>query len=190
MTQQSANEQLSALMDGEIDSVSLEKLTPDETIRATWQRYHMISDIMHQRPVLSPHVDLTAKIANLLKNEPTVLAPTTHPIQAFLKPVAGVAVAASVAVMVVVGIQQYQSQAISPEQGPNIVVQSQTATPETTAVKQQPVVSRSAAIQPVQMEVQTSTRLNRYMMNHSEYQSNSSMHGVPHIRLVVTGVDE
>jgi sigma-E factor negative regulatory protein RseA len=71
------NERISTLMDGELD-----ERAADETIRAlrgegealeAWRTYHLISDAMRDTRLLS--AGFTARVAQRLANEPTVMAP-------------------------------------------------------------------------------------------------------------------
>jgi Anti sigma-E protein RseA, N-terminal domain len=101
-------EAISALMDGEVrdgDQFALDGWTRDEDLRATWGRYHLISESM--RGTLPRHMDpsLAAKIAAAIQDEPVMLAPDAPYNRPWLKPIAGMAIAASVATLAVVGIQ-------------------------------------------------------------------------------------
>ena len=68
-------EQISALVDGELDPSEtghyLSRLSSDGRIRATWETYHLIGDVL--RGDLGP--GCAAKVVHLLADEPTVLAP-------------------------------------------------------------------------------------------------------------------
>lgn len=101
-------EALSALMDGEChdtDTQALDGWSRDEGLRAAWGRYHLISECM--RGTLPRHMDpaLAGRIAVALRNEPAILAPDVSAPRPWLKPLAGMAIAASVATLAVVGIQ-------------------------------------------------------------------------------------
>jgi len=70
-------DRLSALMDGELDDRSaaeaIQALGSDREAVRAWRTYQLISDAMRQSRVLS--ADFTARVAERLKAEPTVLAP-------------------------------------------------------------------------------------------------------------------
>jgi len=186
-------ENLSALMDGETEGLHLNQITGNETSRETWRRYHLISDAMHQRPVMVSHADMSAKISALIKDEPAILAPVTRSIPRYLKPVAGIAVAASVATVAILGVQQYQNNTVTQGQMPVAVVQTQQPVAENVALaRQQPATRQpTAAVRPVQMEIQANAKINRYIINHNEYQSNVGVQGVmPHVRLVTIDANE
>ncbi len=69
--------QISALMDGELDDeelrIVLGKLKQDEALRADWEIYHMIGDGLRQTPVWGD--GFKERFAERLAAEPTVLAP-------------------------------------------------------------------------------------------------------------------
>lgn len=183
------NEKLSALMDGELDELNLNQIARDESAKATWHRYHLISDVLHQRQLLPVNLDLSAKISEMIKNEPAILAPVTKTTPHYLKPAAGFAVAASVAALAILGVQLYQSDVAGPSQVPVAEVQIQQPVRELLVVAPQPLPQpasqNNASVRPVQMEIQSNAKISRYIMQHNEYQSNVGMQGVmPHVRLV------
>lgn len=98
-------EQLSALMDGELErderAFLLRRLQHDGELKATWTRYHLMRDVMARRPGSTP-LDLSDRVMRALD------APTVQPVaadrQRWWRPMAGVALAASVAWMAVVAV--------------------------------------------------------------------------------------
>ncbi len=109
-------EQLSALMDGEAGGRQrelIDELLQEPELLETWSRYHLISDCLQQQvPAQMPtqiELDLSARVAKSLAQEPTILAPTRVPAR-LVKPVTGFALAASVAALAIFGIQQQQLQ--------------------------------------------------------------------------------
>ncbi len=101
-------EQLSAFMDGEIDGRHenlVDQLLKDPEMLDTWSRYHLISDCLKQ--CLPERIDnaLAENISKSLRKEPTVIAPGRFA-HTLIKPVAGFAIAASVAALAILGIQQ------------------------------------------------------------------------------------
>lgn len=95
-------EQLSCLMDGELDHKGQEflvrRLANDRAMTATWRRYHMVRACLHQE--MANGRCIADRVAAALADEP---APSSG-LPAWLKPVAGSAIAASVALMAIVGI--------------------------------------------------------------------------------------
>jgi sigma-E factor negative regulatory protein RseA len=184
------NEKLSALMDGELDELNLGQIARDESARATWHRYHLVSDVLHKRQLMPANLDFSAKISELIKNEPAILAPISRTRPAYLKQAAGFAVAASVAALAILGVQLYQNDIASPNQVEVAEVQPSQPVRELVVaapqpLPQQPVSQNNATVRPVQMEIQSNAKISRYIIQHNEYQSNVGMQGVmPHVRLV------
>lgn len=71
------SDQISALMDGELKDAEasnlLTNIRQNKELRQNWNDYHLIGDILRQTTVTTP--DLTDRISESLKSEPTVLAP-------------------------------------------------------------------------------------------------------------------
>lgn len=115
-----SKERISALMDNELPSEqSMKALLEDPSLSATWARYHLIGDAL--RDELPEYLDetLSQRIANALEQEPTILAPKPQrsflsvvqpKVKQFIQVAGQYGIAASVAVAVLVGIQQYQQQ--------------------------------------------------------------------------------
>jgi len=98
------NEELSRLMDGDLDDAALERVAADlrrPQSLATWACYHAIGDALRGCPQGSP--GFVARVSARLAAEPTVLAP--RPKAPGERPVArwAVAAAATVAAVGVVG---------------------------------------------------------------------------------------
>lgn len=191
-------EDLSAFIDGELEDGSsdrvIDRLLKEETDRDTWMRYHLIGESM--RRSLPSHLDrrLSASIAARLRDEPTVLSPARKPLPAYIKPLAGLAVAASVATIAVIGVQQQRQENAAGVQEPRVAtVQPDipaerafhpTARPASieTSRPAMPAVS-AAAQQPVQSRM--NPRLNNYLINYNEYHANAGMQGMlPYVRIV------
>lgn len=196
--------QISALMDGELDAMEAEKLLQDRTLKSTWHRYHIISDVLQNRTP-TPNLELSLRISELIKNEPAILAPTRKAMPAYLRPVAGIAVAASVATLAIMGIQQYRAGQLQTS-GPAVASVTDSAS-RTNTVPVAPVVAERSGVQPVMVTTRTAMpvvqpaerqvdvyqsgpdtlQISRYILNHNEYQSMAGVHGVtPHVRLVAT----
>ena len=106
----SNKEQLSALMDDEFDGLEknqVEQILKDPEALETWSRYHLISDSL--RGNLPEHLDreLAEKVSGAVAKEPAIVAPARLP-RTLAKPVAGFAIAASVAALAILGVQQQQ----------------------------------------------------------------------------------
>ena len=100
-------EHLSALVDGEISRETgrflVRRLGADDQLRATWTRYHLVRDCLRHQDGSIAGDDLCARVSRALVNEQPVKPPRALP-TSWLKPVAGLAIAASVALMAIVAV--------------------------------------------------------------------------------------
>lgn len=117
-----SKERISALMDNEqLYDQSIQSALKDSETQETWERYHIIRDVLHNDLPAQFDLDLSAKIAAAIEQEPTILAP--KPDRSKMNRVARLpqkagrvlhwagqyGIAASVAVAVLAGVQHYQS---------------------------------------------------------------------------------
>ena len=114
MTQK--HENLSAIVDGELqDDNLISELHSDAELSAKWQRYHLIRHGLRKEMPLHADFDISAQVAAALEQEPSIVAPKRTwrdlPVVASVIPLARqsgqLAIAASVAVAMVIGVQQY-----------------------------------------------------------------------------------
>ena len=179
-----ALQQLSAAMDLDDDggsshrhasnTDSLAKIMNDTELRGSWARYHMIGDAMRGQLPGRIDLELAAKVSAAIEAEPTVLA-TRRGVKMALKPLAGLAIAASVAALAVIGAQRIQTPVEINSQPP--VAQQRFQTPvEPASIS----VVRWDDVSPAAV-----SRLNSYMVNYSEYRSNLGVPGIlPYVRIV------
>jgi len=121
---ESSRENLSSLMDGELDrrgrKFLMRRLAKDADMKATWNRMHTVRACLRQERLAGQ--DLVARVAAVLDGDST---PSRSWPARFLRPVAGGAIAASVAVMAIVGINssmlEQRSAGTSPEDEPGFV---------------------------------------------------------------------
>jgi len=92
-----------------------EELLNDSHLSATWERYHLMGDVMRGETSDVINLDLSAQIATAIANEPTILAPKANhnftsklkaKVVQFAKPFGQMAIAASAAGLMVMGVQQ------------------------------------------------------------------------------------
>jgi sigma-E factor negative regulatory protein RseA len=100
-------EHISCLMDGEITRETgrflVRRLGADAALSATWARYHLVRDCLrHQEGGLAGE-SLASRVRQAIENESLPARPNRVG-GAWLRPVAGVAVAASVALMAIVAV--------------------------------------------------------------------------------------
>ena len=122
MTQQ--HEKLSAFMDGELDdSGFVDSIKNDSESLAKWRSYHVIRSGLRKEASVMPEFDITAQVAAALDQEPTVLAPKSkwkslpvvNKVVPLLRQSGQLAVAASVAAAVILGVQQVNQQPAAEE---------------------------------------------------------------------------
>jgi sigma-E factor negative regulatory protein RseA len=100
---ETSRENLSRFMDGELDRRGrrffVRRLAADADMKASWNRMHTVRACLHKEKLAGR--DLVARVASALAAEPK---PSRSLPARLLRPVAGGAIAASVAVMAIVGI--------------------------------------------------------------------------------------
>jgi sigma-E factor negative regulatory protein RseA len=182
-------------MDGECDALeaelALRRLAKDDDLQARWQRYVLISEALKNGLPNSIDTQFSGRLRDAIDGEspswPSVdLDPPTNGPRpsilagpnAWYKPAAGFALAVSVALVMVIGV----------DSGQPTRVDAGTAGPELSSTS---VVSTAAG--PRRAEVQNATpsgvnvnsRLDNYVVNHNEYLSTNSVHGMlPYVRMV------
>ncbi len=168
------NEKVSSLLDDEqrLDNTLLDSLLNDRETRAKWARYNLVSDVLNDRDQHKVDKAWFAELSEQLDKEPTVLFP--HVMRTFkqkaLKQIAGLAVAASVAMVAILAVQQNQPPATS-----GVLL----------SVAQGP--STSAGIKPVALRLNKAaeSKLSGYLVNHYEHSVTSRMQGLlPYMRIV------
>jgi sigma-E factor negative regulatory protein RseA len=168
----SVKEQVSACLDGELPERELpllsKRLGHDAELKATLTRYALISETLRTGEAVHLPEDFAATVMARIANEPA-----SEPVRRFsprmlqrLRPVAGIAVAATVAALAVFSVQQ--SGLIPPSS--EVVADTSTAlAPATVSEETDRYVvpsmpSTSSAFIPA-------TRLTNYVVAHSEYSS-------------------
>lgn len=184
-------EQISALLDGELPMAEqpllLERLARDPALRAVWVRYRLIGDGLRKH--LPDHVDLALaeRVMGAIETLPAQATGVPFAVRRAFKPLVGLAVAASVAVIAVLAVQQARVPAPGAAQvAANLPAQS--ARPVADAYRRvqgapwetQPGEAQPGTIQPPQVG-----RLNEYIVNHSAYAASGGMLGMqPYVRIV------
>lgn len=108
-------ETVSVLMDDETtEQQHLNSVVGDAEMSDTWSRYHLIRDTLKEESSSAVSIDLSASIAQAIEQEPTVLAPQPKSnvvtkfkakVVQFAKPVGQMAIAASAAGLMIIGVQ-------------------------------------------------------------------------------------
>jgi sigma-E factor negative regulatory protein RseA len=170
-------EQLSACLDGELPEgeldLMLKQVGRDAQLRASLGRYALIGEALRvQHPAAAP-TDFAKRVADAIAAEPAVdiSGQPARRIQStttrWLRPAAGFAVAAGVAAMAMLIVQQPQqddASATVASQGPSPATTVAENVPDAAASYIVPASTSSSGIVPA-------ARLTNYVVAHSEYSS-------------------
>jgi sigma-E factor negative regulatory protein RseA len=186
---QDLSESLSCFMDGELSdhSAILDKLNHCNETKSCWFRYHVIRDTLRDSRPASLSADFSTRVMQALASEPTVLNPRFSHYRAsfrrhMFKPVAGLAIAASVAAITVFTMQTFYM----PDSGLNVA--SNTSPAYTIAAASSD--DTSATHLPVTAsDKQYDDDLNSYLLEHMEHSEAGSVQSMmPYVRL--TGFED
>lgn len=197
------DEQLSALLDNALDAQQLQAFMQDlkrdpVADAETAQRYRLMGDAMRDEIDQSSFMDISASVSRAIERE------TSHGIEtavarkpfdlsalfnAWVKPVTGVAVAASVAVVTLVtfnNINQSPDAASSAQQQLALSTDSSNS-PAAQLQRVNPEIARNvrlaSTVEPAQKSLQQQKQLNIYMLQHSGYASQATLQGMmPYVR--------
>jgi len=107
-------EHISSLMDGEVNAETgrflLRRMGSDADLCATWARYHLVRDCLRHEDGAGYDTELCRRVNRALQDEPAVRA-GAWAARRWLRPVAGGAIAAVVALMAVVAVDPGQRSA-------------------------------------------------------------------------------
>ena len=166
-------EQLSALVDDELTGsehdLLFKRIENDDQLYQRLSRYQLISDALQSH--LPERVDPTfsRRVTGLLRSEPALSGYSR--LATLAKPLAGLAVAASVAVMAVMSIQSAR----------------QTSSPAETVASVPPTGGYLRVLDEPGNPVRppADRKLDIYLVNHNEYAVNHGMQGMlPYVRIV------
>jgi sigma-E factor negative regulatory protein RseA len=182
---QNNHETLSTIVDGElgsVDSQTLATIASDENSRSTWARYHLIGDVMRDNLTGVASPIFSEQLRAAVEREPTVLAPQRTKRQ-WLTPVAGFAVAASVATLAVIGIKQIEPS--SPDAADEVAIVAAAPNHNVAALPVQSVAQSPDVVDAVPATHDTQRRLNGYLVKFNEQRSSLGVPGVnPYVRIV------
>lgn len=175
-----AASQLSALVDGELADAEmnlvLRRLSRDGDAQGRWERYHLISDALQGHLPAALDADFATRLRQAIDQE-RLPQPAIRSLPAWYKPVTGFALAASVVLTALVGLQLTQPD-------PGLTPSNPVAAAPASAT---PLPVQAVALNPPADEASepTEARLNSYLVNHNGYASRSSVNGMlPYVRMV------
>ncbi|HSM68163.1 MAG TPA: sigma-E factor negative regulatory protein [Xanthomonadales bacterium] len=166
-------EHLSSLMDGELSRETglflTRRLSTDQELSQAWRRYHLIRDCIRQPGGRVPLVDIAQSMKNAMGEE-TLATPVAAGRNRWLRPVSGLAIAATVAFMAVIAIGPGQREAtdVAPEQA---------ALPSFSSpnVKTESPLTQAASFNPA--EQVGNARLNSYLLRHNQLSGSTGRQG-------------
>lgn len=170
------NEALSALMDGELDEMALRRtlnqLDDEPKLKQTWSRYHLQRDTIKGDISAFSTLDISGAISAAIDDE-AALEGIKQPSEKkpWWKAVAGLSVAASVALAVVIGARFNPLVETQGVQQLASKTQVKVVTPEITLVKGPSMIAQSnSELEGVDEKVlqQAQERLNSYLKQHAQ----------------------
>lgn len=160
---ESSRENLSSLMDGELDrrgrKFLLRRLASDADMKASWNRMHTVRACLHKERLAG--AGLVERVAAALEAEPT---PSRSLPARLLRPVAGGAIAASVAVMAIVGINSSMLQ----QQGADSVDESEPGFVSRPTELDQPFTQSATPVNYSEDRRTQRQRISGYVMRHHQ----------------------
>lgn len=179
-------ESLSALLDNEANEMELQRVLKqvegDEELRLTWARYNIARDALSGHQLSSLNVDISARVRDSIAAQGAVGLR-----QRLLRPVASLAVAASVAATVVIGGQQLAqigsdpygqgAQTVAASASPVGLVNSLGATTVQASYGNQSVPVLQPATHTAYREL-ARQRMQKYMQEHAEHAALNSPQGL------------
>jgi sigma-E factor negative regulatory protein RseA len=181
-------EQVSAFLDGELPSseteLLLKRLTRDAELRESFGRYALIGESLRGGSSARLTQGFTGRVNRAIDGEPLAMPPQTarRPSARWWRPLGGAAVAASVAVVAVVALQQRA--VVPPRAGQTVTAESVPMAPAGGALRAQEaaVTAATAAAKPREALSYTvpdagsnpptampAARLTNYVFAHSKY---------------------
>jgi sigma-E factor negative regulatory protein RseA len=198
-------EGLSALMDDEITGYQAEqvmdKILVEENLRKTWERYHLISDVLNNnlselavtipsrinqdaRESATMHIDaLAERLHQAVLYEPLPFTVRRHAAH-IMKSLASFALAASVAmVAILMGVRHLDRDAT---RDPDFMASTDTsrASGVNTPAGTEPLAPYEVPTRWKAEQSAADARLHSYLVNHSEYLDNGMLGMLPYARIV------
>ena len=193
-----SNERLSAFVDGELEGPArdaiVDALYEDPELRRTWERFHLIGDAMRGTgPV--PGADAIAReVGASLAGESVVrLKPRAR--RSRLHPLAGLAIAATIAGIAVLGLHRLDGGGVQPPRVADAsrpeseAAVSALAAPDRSEVQVASVAGRPARTEASRLQwsgvaPDVEARLNAYLVSHNEYAGDGVRGVLPYVRIV------
>ncbi|MBB1318691.1 anti-sigma factor [Shewanella sp. SR43-4] len=172
----SSQEWVSAAVDGEVDDKTLAQLSADVDSHDEWQRYHMIGDAMRGELPATIDLDLFASITAAIELEPTIIAPqakstevdqqrtTASNVVPFFKQFGQYAIAATVAMVAIVGVQNYNQS--NDAESPLPVLMTRPLVGSVSPVSYQTGAAQNQQSYSNEQVIEQRRRINAYIQDH------------------------
>ncbi len=168
-------EQLSALLDDELPATErallLQRLAQDNELRDQFARYQLIQDAIGKHLPSQVDMDLSARIQSALQHDTSYAASVSKPVSftsRTVKTLSGLAIAASVAVISVLGAQRLflvtDDAKIDNLKNDSLLIAKQ--------------YRKTDGMRWTQIRNEVGNRLNGYLVNHREMTSSTSIQGM------------
>ncbi|PZN32006.1 MAG: hypothetical protein DIU71_08570 [Proteobacteria bacterium] len=174
----SVKEQLSACLDGELPAeqfeLLLKRLERDPQLRHSMGRYALIGEALRAARPVCASSGFATRVADALREEAPLAArrPATAWAQRWLRPVAGMAVAASVAALAIFVLQEAPRRDATAPLAPEQIAATDASPPAPVAAPQEAASYTVPTVTPQPSLVSASpARLTNYVVAHGEYSS-------------------
>ena len=182
-----SREHLSTLMDGEVNRETgrflLRRLGSDDGLRQTWARYHLIRDCLRFQDGYLAQQDLSGRIRSALSAEAGLSVGNASG-KRWLKPIAGAAVAASVALIAVLTVSSGGQQGVTP------AAPALAQAPATESFASPNIGSVMPESQPVNLSGssgQETSKMNAYLLRHYQVTGDAGGRGfVSFVPIIIT----
>jgi len=149
-----SNQQISNLMDGELDTNAskflLKRMASDDALKKTWENYHLIKSCLQKDKDEPLVIDVASRVCEELGMPKHKTVETKPVVNKWLKPIMGIGIAASVALMSVLILQNQQLEGSIPVGQPNVanVVQNLSIKPIKTNISANVATSETTFVPP------------------------------------------
>jgi sigma-E factor negative regulatory protein RseA len=182
-------EVLSAAIDGVHDAASdqvLQGIAGQEITRDCWARYHLIGDVLRDGLVDVASKDFSQRLRTQINDEPRIVSPRKRS-SSYRRPLAGLAIAASVAAIAIIGVGRIAPESPTPARiavSPDITLATP-AQPQFVARPEIPPAISPAPLVEATPALYSQRRLNGYLVKFNEQRSSVGIPGVnPYVRIV------
>ena len=200
MHESDANEEISAFVDGELRGPArariVGRLYGDSELRRVWERFHLIGDTVRKVGPVPGAGSIAGKVGEAVSGERIVpIEPRAR--RPGIGPLSGLALAASVAAVAILGIrgldggvQRPAAEVSRPEgtAGPAVSVPGPAVPdpvrPSIAATAVRHPRPESARLQWNDAAPDAEARLNAYLVNHNEYAGHGVRGVLPYVRIV------